>query len=77
MPFTGVSPAGAPALLRYATDPVIGTAELNFCQRKSVGTLLGLMVGDVLGAAVENNTAEQVCKYAPAGLTDFQQTERG
>lgn len=77
MPGMPASPAAAPPLLKHAIDPVIGAAELDFCQRKSVGTLLGLMVGNVLGSAVQHGSAEKIYKHAPSGLTEFQQTKHG
>jgi hypothetical protein len=78
-------------LLREAMDPPGPAAQaspstplsleavhkLTGLQSKAVGILMGCMVGDVLGAAVEGWTVEQLLHAFPHGLTDLQPTSRG
>lgn len=42
-----------------------------------IGSLMGKMCGDVLGAAVEGWSPDMICSRHQAGLTEFQSTERG
>lgn len=46
-------------------------------QKKAIGTLLGCMCGDVLGACVEGWSADRIHITYPKGLTNFQQHYRG
>jgi hypothetical protein len=54
------------------------TAEASTSYEQSVmGSVLGAMCGDALGASVEGWTAETIQSAFPGGLMTFQDTERG
>lgn len=44
---------------------------------KSIGALLGVMCGDVLGASVEGWSSPRICQTFPEGLVHFQPSVRG
>ena len=53
---------------------VLKTASLQ--QQQAIGVLLGTMVGDVLGAAVEGWSREMILGEYPEGLGEFQLCRR-
>lgn len=52
------------------------TEEPSYEQRV-IGSVLGAMCGDALGASVEGWTPERMSSAFPDGLRTFQETERG
>lgn len=49
----------------------------NGFEDRVVGSFLGALCGDVLGASVEGWTPERIAGKYKKGLTEFQKTERG
>jgi hypothetical protein len=54
------------------------TAEASTSyQQRVLGSVLGAMCGDALGASVEGWSAERIQSAFPGGLRTFQHSERG
>jgi hypothetical protein len=63
---------------RRAATMSSSTAEASTSyEQRVLGSVLGAMCGDALGASVEGWTAERIQSAFPQGLRAFQDSERG
>ena len=57
--------------------PALDLKSLTQIENRAVGSLLGCMCGDALGAAVEGWDAKQIAERFPEGMVDLIDTSRG